>query len=376
MRVVFVTTILTQYRVPFHERVRRTLAAEGIVYDLLYGVPSTNRATRRDTAELSWATKVPTYYPGGTVWQPVLRDLWNCDLAVVTQENKLLVNYVAQSLAFVRPSRLALWGHGRNFQSDPLSVAERWKHLWATKCDWWFTYTKGTKAGIERYGFPPERITVFQNAIDTTELGATMASISKAELEVIRRELDLGAGPIGLFIGGLHVHKRLEFLLDAAARVASTLPGFRCLVVGDGPGAAQIREARSRHAWLRATGALFGRDKAKLLKLADAYLMPGLVGLGILDAMAAGLPVLTTAYPYHSPEIEYLVPGENGEIVVEWNDAQAYANEVVRILRDEGLRSQLSAGAARMAGTYTIEAMAQNFCSGVRAALAAPKRRR
>jgi L-malate glycosyltransferase len=38
-------------------------------------------------------------------------------------------------------------------------------------------------------------------------------------------------------------------------------------------------------------------------------LMPGLVGLAVLDAFADGIPRVTTVIEYHSPEIEYLVPG-------------------------------------------------------------------
>ena len=378
MRVVFITTILPQYRVPFHEIVRKTLTDAGIVYDLLTGEPNAKRGSRGDTVQLPWTVRVPTRYFGSgeeaIVWQPVLQQIWNCDLAIVTQENKLLANYVAQAFGFARSSRLALWGHGRNFQGDPDSAGERWKRLWATRCDWWFTYTKGTKALIESYGFPGERITAFDNSTDTTELRELAASVTSSELDDLRRRLRLSNGPIGIFVGGLHSHKRLDFLFDAAARVQAEIPQFQLLVVGDGPEADRVRAAEARYPWLRATGALFGREKAIALKLSDAYLMPGLVGLGILDAMAVGLPMVTTRYPYHSPEIEYLSPGVNGLIVDNWRDGEAYAGAVVGLLRDASRRAKLSSAAMETAGIYTIENMARRFSDGVKAALVAPKR--
>jgi hypothetical protein len=38
--------------------------------------------------------------------------------------------------------------------------------------------------------------------------------------------------------------------------------------------------------------------------------MPGRVGLVAIDALALGLPVHTTDFGFHAPEIEFLQPGE------------------------------------------------------------------
>jgi hypothetical protein len=67
--------------------------------------------------------------------------------------------------------------------------------------------------------------------------------------------------------------------------------------------------------------------------------MPGLVGLTVLDCAAAGIPIVTTAYPYHSPEIEYLRAGGNGLIVDDSRSVGAYAEAVVSVLQDACLRA-------------------------------------
>jgi glycosyltransferase involved in cell wall biosynthesis len=102
-----------------------------------------------------------------------------------------------------------------------------------------------------------------------------------------------------------------------------------------------------------------------MMRAAKLFLMPGLVGLAVLDAAAARLPVVTTAYPWHSPEIAYLEDGVNGAIVREWQSKEAYAGEVVALLRDEARRERLAQAAGAMAERYTIEAMAGKFVDGV-----------
>jgi hypothetical protein len=42
--------------------------------------------------------------------------------------------------------------------------------------------------------------------------------------------------------------------------------------------------------------------------LSKLVLMPGLVGLAVLDASALEVPLVTTAVPYHTPELTTLKP--------------------------------------------------------------------
>jgi glycosyltransferase involved in cell wall biosynthesis len=379
MRVVYVNTALAQYSVPFQEGVRRRLAENGVQYEAIYGQPDPNQAAKGDQASLGWERKVTNRYirigPYDAVWQPVLKDIWNCDLAIVGQENRRLVNYVAQVLGSFRPSRLAFWGHGRNFQAGPQpNLAQHWKRYWATRCDWWFTYTEATGKLIESYGFPPARITVFHNAIDTSQLRRWADEIGADELDALRRRLGIATDKVAVYVGGLYDLKRIDFLIAAAQEVRRRIADFQLIVVGGGPDRPLVEAAAAAQPWIRYLGPRFGREQAAILRLGRAFVMPGLVGLAILDASALGVPIVTTAYPYHSPEIGYLKPGENGLSVDDWRNPTAYADAVIAVLCDDALRAKLAAGARRMAQTYTIENMVERFCDGVLAALAMPKR--
>ncbi len=109
---------------------------------------------------------------------------------------------------------------------------------------------------------------------------------------------------------------------------------------------------------------------------AQLYLCPGLVGLGILDAFAVGLPLVTTNVAYHSHEVAYLAEGRNGVMVDMWKSPEAYADAVALLLTNEVQLAKLQAGSRSTAEGLTVESMAERFADGVMMALAAGKRGR
>lgn len=377
MRVVFSTAILPQYRVPFHEGVRSHLASFGIKYDVIFGQPDREGALKGDLASLPWGKRVANRYfrfgRTSVLWQPILKHVWASDLVVIGQENRLLANYVIQGARRFRRPKIALWGHGRNFQSERPTLADRWKRAWATKCDWWFAYTETTREILETYGFPTQRITVFHNAIDTAEIRRLIAQIDNQRLDSLRVNLGVNSSNIAVYVGGIYPAKRVDFLIKAAIEMRRRVSNFMLIVVGDGVDRGVVETAAAEHSWIRYLGPLFGARKAEILRLGRVFMMPGLVGLAILDCAAAGLPIVTTAYPYHSPEIEYLKPGLNGLIVTDWLNPLAYADAVVSLLNDDELHASLAAGARQIGTELTIERMVDCFSRGVLAALEAPR---
>jgi glycosyltransferase involved in cell wall biosynthesis len=375
-RVVFLTALLTHYRLPFHQRVRDLLAQEGVQYELIHGQPAGGDATKRDTATLTWARQVENrvFASGRLIWQPASDSLQGADLVIIGQENKLLLNYLLQLMPRSLRPRIALFGHGRNFQArDQRSLAERWKRLWATRCDWWFAYTDETRRHLEKLGFPTEKITVFNNSIDTRQLQSELSAVTNKDLVDCRTRLGIKGKQVGIFVGGLYPDKRLEFLVDAAVEVRAGVPDFELIIVGGGPSEALLRTYAQACPWIKITGPRFGSEKAAMMRLSKLFLMPGLLGLAVLDAGVASLPVVTTAYPFHSPEIAYLIDGATGLKVEAWEDPKAYAKAVIELLRDENRRASMAEAARETATNYTIEAMADRFAEGVISCLGAAR---
>jgi glycosyltransferase involved in cell wall biosynthesis len=373
-RIVFVSAILTHYRQSFHEQVRARLARHDVHYDVVYSNPFGAEAKKGDTIDIDWAHCISARAFGRgkrILLQLPLRQIKGASLVIIGQENRLLLNYLLQMTpSFLRP-KVAFWGHGRNFQSrNPDGRAERWKRFWATKVDWWFAYTNETRRHVEALGFPSTQITVFNNAVDTDEVSGLAATITPQRLAMRRAELGIEGKNVGVFVGGLYPDKRLAFLVDAAERIRLQVPDFTLIVVGGGEQTSLMRDLATARPWIKMLGARFGADKVELMLLGRLFLMPGLVGLGVVDAGAAGLPTVTTAFPYHSPEIAYVEHDVNGVIVPQWDDPQKYADAVTELLRSPDRLALMSTAAVRMAQALTIEAMADRFTFGVLAALA------
>jgi glycosyltransferase involved in cell wall biosynthesis len=100
-----------------------------------------------------------------------------------------------------------------------------------------------------------------------------------------------------------------------------------------------------------------------MLRLADLALLPGPVGLAILDFFAAGLPLLTTRISAHGPEIDYLEEGVNG--LVTDPDPNSYAEAVIDLLLDKERLAKFRKASADSSGKYSIDAMVENYAVGI-----------
>jgi L-malate glycosyltransferase len=375
--VVILQYRLLQYRVPLFERLRAACEGRGLRLRLVHGQPSAAEAVRRDTATLPWADVVHNRFwnVGGKdlLWQPFPAALRGTRLVVMMQESRILSNY-PWLFAPGRGPRVAFWGHGRNFQSTaPDGLRERWKAGIRNHVDWWFAYTELSRRIVADGGYPSDRITVLDNAIDNEGLVADLAAVKAEQVAALRERIGAEPGaPVGLYCGSLYPDKRLDLLVEAARLVQRARPDFRLVVLGDGPSRHLIEEAARTLPWVHWAGMQRGVDKAAWFRVADCYLSPGLVGLHVLDAFCAGLPMVTTDSAPHSPEIAYLESGRNGFIVPA--NAADYAATCLRLIEDAALRDRLRRAAHADAQRYTMDNMVRRFVGGVQACLAAPKR--
>lgn len=368
-KVVLVNYRLFHYRMELLNRLRKVCADRGIEIHLVHGQATKREEQKKDCGFLPWADVVVNRYVSignkDILWQPFPAQHRDADLVVLMQENRLISNYPWLFLRGLHRSKVAYWGHGRNFQSTrPTGLFEKWKQLLVGRVDWWFAYTDVTKDILLSDGYPSERITVLDNAIDNESFVADLAAISDARLADLRHQLDLPAGAqVGLYCGSLYPDKRLDYMVAAADKIRSALPDFHLLIIGDGPSAGEIKAAAASRPWLHWLGVRKGIEKAEYFRLAHVVLNPGLVGLHVLDSFCAGTPMVTTADARHSPEIAYLKDGENGLVVT--GDAEVYANAIIDLFQNPPHYAQLQARALADAQRYTLRNMVEHFADGI-----------
>jgi glycosyltransferase involved in cell wall biosynthesis len=145
--------------------------------------------------------------------------------------------------------------------------------------------------------------------------------------------------------------------------IRAKITDFELLIVGDGPLRDWVEKSVQADPWIHYLGPRSEKDKALALSVAQVFLLPGFVGLAVLDSFAAGLPLITTNLPYHPPEVSYLRSGVNGLMTA--HDIEAYATTTVELLGRPELLARFSEAARESGAHYTVEEMARRFHDGI-----------
>ena len=161
-------------------------------------------------------------------------------------------------------------------------------------------------------------------------------------------------GTVGRFVEP----KGYTYLLDALAKIRTQISDTKALLVGDGA-LRRSMEEKARELGLSDTVVFTGtrRDVPGILALLDVFVLPSLwegLPIALLEAMAAGLPIVATAVG-GTPEV--VVDGVTGLLVPPRNP-DALAKAVLTLLHDPGLRQKMGqAGKERVREHFSVEKM-------------------
>ncbi|MBS3959982.1 MAG: glycosyltransferase [Xanthomonadaceae bacterium] len=176
-----------------------------------------------------------------------------------------------------------------------------------------------------------------------------------------RRQFGIGQErPLLLHAGRLAHEKNIDFLLRVLQRVAASRSDVLLVIAGDGPARAHLERLSAQLGlqgntlfvgYLEREGALVDGYRA-----ADAFVFASRTetqGLVLLEAMAAGTPVVSTA---HLGTCDILGPGCGALVAVD--DVDDFAGKVIRLLDDADLRARLGAEAHDYAQSWSAAALA------------------
>ncbi|HGE72539.1 TPA: glycosyltransferase family 1 protein [Candidatus Poribacteria bacterium] len=161
--------------------------------------------------------------------------------------------------------------------------------------------------------------------------------------EVARKELFLNAKDfVILCVGRLDVEKGLEYLIQAFSNVIRECPRAKLIIVGDGPLKSFLINMtnKTRLTNVFFAGRVTNRYLDLLLSASDLYISTSIYenfSISLLDALAAGLPIICTNVG-GSPEI--IENNINGLLVPPRNHV-AISEAVLKIISNESLRTNL-----------------------------------
>jgi len=208
---------------------------------------------------------------------------------------------------------------------------------------------------IQSLHLPPEKVRVLYNGVEIE------AFADRSLRDPARAALGLKPDDIAIIYHGRLVNQKYpEGLLKIAAQVAARSTRVVVLVAGDGPRRADLEAAAKRQGLEKHIRFLGRRDDIPaLLQASDIAVLPSLkegFSNAIIEAMAAGLPVVATAVGGNAEAVTH---GRNGWIVPPGNDA-ALLNAVAQLVNDSAERERMAVQSRLMVRKFSIERMIAN----------------
>jgi glycosyltransferase involved in cell wall biosynthesis len=264
--------------------------------------------------------------------------------------------YSAIARVFKPGLRVVFTEHGRLSDAGPSPKRRRANRFLRRLASDVFAVSRDVRQHLIAEGFRREQVGVIYNGIDVEPTPDSELRSS------VRR--DLGLSAVDLVVGTvarLDPVKDLPVLIDAVATLASTAQPVTLLVIGDGD------RRRSLESYAAALGVAervrflgYQRDVGRWLAACDVYANSSVsegVSLTILEAMAAGLPVVATAVG-GTPEI---LTGECGALVPA-RSPEALANAIYGLGQSSVRRRQMgAAGRQRVETHFTLDRMVQSY---------------
>lgn len=166
--------------------------------------------------------------------------------------------------------------------------------------------------------------------------------------------------PLMLFVGRVAHEKNIGFLLRAFRLALDRNPAARLVIAGEGPALASLRKSAREldvAARVHFVGYLDrGRALLDCYRAADAFVFASRTetqGLVLLEAMAMGVPVISTAV---MGTCDIVGPGRGA--LVPRDDEADFADAMVTLLGDRSLRERLAAEAVAFAREWRAELLA------------------
>lgn len=210
---------------------------------------------------------------------------------------------------------------------------------------------------MEKVGLSDENVELIYNGVQPEP------GVSEEEVQVARAELGLERDHVVIgAIGSLYPVKGHRYLLEAMPTVLERNSRAILLVIGRGELEDALKEQAKRlglEGQVRFLG--MRNDIPRLLRVLDLFVLPSLsegLSLALLEAMAAGLPVVATRVGGNA---ELVVEGETG-ILVPSKDVLALSDALCKLLDNRKTRERFGKNAvARVAQQFSARLMAENY---------------
>jgi len=203
--------------------------------------------------------------------------------------------------------------------------------------------SKYEKSLIESSGIKVKRIEVLPNGVDFARY--------KSDLILPRslpNNITLPGGELVLYVGRIAEHKGVETLIKAAPLVSEKVPEAKFVIAGPKSGGWKIEDRRWKTGdRIVFIGEVSEEEKISLMRRASVFVLPSRAeafGITVVEAMAAGCPVIVSGIP----SLTEIVEDEKTGLVFPVDNEKSLADRIVRVLSDRELSQQISESAKKL----------------------------
>ncbi len=200
------------------------------------------------------------------------------------------------------------------------------------------------------YRIPEERIAVVYNGVDTEHFHPRNRQFRSE----IRRRYGLGDEWVILFVSNNFRMKGLGFLIEALSKIKKTSRvSVKLLILGRDRKDSYVRLARERQISKEVVFVGSTDEPEKYYGASDLLVHPTFYdacSLSVLEALASGLPVITT---YFNGASGIITQGQEGFVIADPRDDQDLAEKILFFLDREKME-RASTAARRLAESYSL----------------------
>ena len=364
LKALYVTQVLAEYRLSILELLDDEIRREGGTFSVISGTGTAagRRFGRTGDTSLSvvWADVVRRKVLGRFTYEIAnVADLVCRMEPDVVFCNAHLGDRSAQRLrgAYSGPLVGMVCGYENSSQSFALLKRLAWRATRRKLFDHYLGYGYFSREWFNLHGIGSERITYFLNTITGPSPGMCDRRVSNERLKVA-------------YAGTILREKRLDVLLAAARR----FPGIDFIVAGDGDDLGRLKDVVSSSDLVNVDfiGKLSIAKTSHLFSTCDVALMPGTGGLMLLQALQAGIPVISSAGD--GSGLDIVINGYNGFVATD--PSERFICESIHLLVSRpDLLEWMKSNAVESVCGYAPKLTARRLYSGILLAAARARSR-
>lgn len=324
-KIIYIYSNLPKYRRDFFIGLNQQLLEEGVTLKVMYGTLTDSKEVSQDAGgEYEKFPFLSKTHNLGVVKLVTMEGLFK-KLEKIAPD-AIVISYVSTNLTMLHIVRYCLskhisyatWRCGYN-RDDYSSLSSKIRTLLINyverNADYNIAYGSWYKKELIKKGIPSKQIVIAQNTINTDRILERNKTYNRSYRHSTTRVL---------FVGALIERKYLPSSIDAIAILRGKGYNIEFDIIGGGTILNDLKSyvlSIGLNSYVHIYGPKYGDEIAHFFRMGDIFLAAGLGGLAINEAMAYGLPIISTNA---DGTICDLIDG-NGYLMDRFNDAELQA---------------------------------------------------